>query len=184
VNLKTPQDFRGKRILIGIVGLSLATLAWATPPLGFIFNQILVKGLSTRNIHQHAEVRDLGGGLGKDQSEPGDAAGWEAEVHTRGETDFYIQHLVLAPGGYSGWHSHPGILIGTVVSGTIDLYSERCEKQTIGAGQMYFENTRPHGIINNGPVNAELKIAYLIRHDAPRRLEAEPPACATTTGIP
>lgn len=109
---------------------------------------------------------------------------WEAELHAHGATDFYVQHLVLAPGGYSGWHTHPGILVATVVSGSIDLYDANCQKQTVNAGEVYFENGHVHAISNTGPVNADLSIAYLIKHNAPRRIEADAPACAITTGIP
>ena len=91
---------------------------------------------------------------------------------------------MLAPGGYSGWHSHPGILIGTVVSGSIDLYDANCQKRSIGAGEVYFENGHVHGIANTGPVNADLSIAYLIKHNAPRRIEASAPTCAVSTPIP
>ena len=41
-----------------------------------------------------------------------------------------------------------------------------------------------HAIINKGAVNADLSIAYLIKHNLPRRIEADAPACAPSTGIP
>jgi quercetin dioxygenase-like cupin family protein len=170
--------------------LGLAAIALATPPLGFVLNQILAKGVTTHNIRQQVEIVDPPVNSDKDEDHPGQAGGnraaetWDAEVHAHGATDFYIQRLVLAPGGYSGWHSHPGILMGTVVSGSIDFFNDKCEKHTVNAGEMYFENANAHGIINNGSVNADLSIAYLIKHNAPRRLEASAPVCASTTGIP
>ncbi len=163
-----------RRIFL-LSALSITTVARATPPLGFLVNQILAKGVTTGKIRQHVQIP---------KHEDGGVEPWEAELHANGPTDFYIQSLVLAPGGYSGWHSHPGILMATVVNGSIDFYDDKCKKHTIGAGEMYFENSNPHGIINNGPVNAELSIAYLIKHDAPRRLEEDAPVCASKTGIP
>jgi quercetin dioxygenase-like cupin family protein len=163
-----------QKLLLASV-LAVTTGALATPPFGFLVNQILAKGVDTENIHQHTEIT---------RNADGSVEPWSAEVHTHGATDFYVQHLVLAPGGYSGWHTHPGMLMGTVISGSIDLYQANCEKQTVNTGDMYFENDNVHAIVNRGQVNADIYLAYLIKHDAPRRLEADAPACAASTGIP
>ena len=162
-----------KIVLMAVFGVAMVALA--TPPLGFVVNQILASGVVLDNIHQHLEItRDPDGKV-----EP-----WEAEVHTHGARDTYVQHLVLAPGGYSGWHTHPGILIATVVSGSVDFYDARCQKQSFGAGQVYFENGNVHAIANRAGVNAELYLSYLIKHASPRRVEADAPVCASSTGIP
>jgi hypothetical protein len=50
--------------------------------------------------------------------------------------------------------------------------------------EVFTENTEVHAIINTGTVNADLSIAYLIRHGEPRRMEADAPTCAPSTGIP
>ncbi|MBS1859687.1 MAG: cupin domain-containing protein [Acidobacteria bacterium] len=155
--------------------LGLAVLAIATPPVGFVLNQILAKGTYLDNINENVQVT-------RDQD--GTVRPWGAEMQTHGATDFYVQHLVLAPGGYSGWHIHPGILVGTVTSGSIDFYNAQCEKHTVNAGEVYFEDGNVHGIANTGAVNADLSIAYLIKQGAPRRLEADAPTCAATTPIP
>jgi quercetin dioxygenase-like cupin family protein len=142
---------------------------------GILVNQILAQGVVPDNIHQQVEIT---------RNADGSVDPWGAEVHTHGVTDTYVQHLVLAPGGYSGWHTHAGILIGTVVSGSIDFYDANCQKRTVGAGQVYFETDKVHGIINTGAAPAELYLSYLIKHNAPRRMEADAPACAASTGIP
>jgi quercetin dioxygenase-like cupin family protein len=158
-----------------LLTLGIATVALATPPLGFIVNQILAKGVVPSDIRQQIEIT---------RNPDGSVEPWEAELHAHGSTDFYIQHLVLAPGGYSGWHTHPGILIGTVTAGGIDFYDANCRKRSVAAGEVYFENGNVHGIVNTGSVNADLSIAYLIKHNAPRRLEADAPTCAVSTPIP
>jgi quercetin dioxygenase-like cupin family protein len=165
---------RSQKVLVFLV-LALVTAVLATPPFGFLVNQTLAKGSDLENIHQQTEITF---------NPDGSVEPWGAEVHTHGATDFYVQHLVLAPGGYSGWHTHPGILVGTVVSGSIDLYDANCEKRVINAGDMYFENNNVHGIANSGSVNADLSIAFLIKHNAPRRIEADAPSCAGSTPIP
>lgn len=108
--------------------------------------------------------------LGIARDPDGKVEPWEAEVHTHGARDTYVQHLVLAPGGYSGWHTHPGILIATVVSGSVDFYDARCQKQSFGPGRCTFENGNVHAIANTASVNADLYLAYLSKHDSPRRL--------------
>ena len=163
-----------RRIFL-LSALGIATVALATPSLGFIVNQILAKGVVSSNIRQQIEIT---------RNPDGSVEPWEAELHAHGSTDFYIQHLVLAPGGYSGWHTHPGILIGTVTAGSIDFYDASCQKHTVAAGEVYFENGNVHGIVNTGSVDADLSIAYLIKHNLPRRLEADAPACAVSTPIP
>jgi quercetin dioxygenase-like cupin family protein len=165
---------RSRKILV-LAALGVATAAFATPPLGFILNQILAKGVITSNINENVQIT-------RDQD--GTVNPWGAEVQAHGATDFYMQHLVLAPGGYSGWHSHPGILIGTVTSGSIDFYDQNCIKKTVNAGDVYFETGTAHGIANSGSVNADLSISYLIKHNAPRRVEENAPACAVNTPIP
>jgi quercetin dioxygenase-like cupin family protein len=158
-----------------LAALGVAAVALATPPSGFITNLILAKGVVLNNINQHVQIP-------RNQERSVDP--WQVHLGAQGATDFYVQHLELVAGGYSGWHSHPGVLIGTVKSGSIDFYDADCRKRTIAAGEVFQENDGVHGIINTGGVNADLWIAYLIKHNAPRRLEESAPACAFSTGIP
>lgn len=155
--------------------LAAGAAAFATPPMGFIVNQILATGSTPDNVSEQVQIAG---------SADGSDSHWQLQLQAQGSTDFYVQQLVLAPGGYSGWHSHPGILIGTVVAGSIDFYDANCQKRSVGTGQIYIENNRPHGIINTGSVNAELSIAYLLKNKAARRIEESAPQCAPSTGIP
>ena len=164
----------GKKVLIPAL-LGIAALALATPPVGFVVNSALAKGVITSNINENLQItRDLDGTVNP----------WGTEIQAHGATDFYMHHLTLAPGGYSGWHTHPGVLIGTVTAGSIDFYDENCQKKTVNTGDVYFETGKVHGIHNAASVNADIWISYLIKHNMPRRLEASAPACAVTTPIP
>ena len=171
INLRAAE---WNRIALIALAAAAATLL-ASPPIGFIVNQILAKGTTFESISEHAQMpKNLDGSV-----DP-----WQVQLQAQGATDTYVQHLVLAPGGYSGWHKHPGILVGTIVEGSIDLYDAKCKKRSYAAGQVYFENTDVHAIINRGSVNADLYLAYLIKHDAPRRIDADAPVCAPLIGIP
>ena len=56
------------------------------------------------------------------------------KFQTKGPTDVRIQKLVFAPGGRSGWHHHPGVVIVTVESGALTLWDSDCGSQTYGPG--------------------------------------------------
>jgi quercetin dioxygenase-like cupin family protein len=59
-----------------------------------------------------------------------------------GEGDIVISEISLAPGGYSGWHSHPGKVVGAVQRGALTLYRSNdptCTGHTYTAGQIFTE---------------------------------------------
>ena len=163
-----------KRTIL-LVMAGTAAILLATPPVGFILNQVLASATTFDNISEHAQMS---------RSPDGKVDPWQVQIQAQGPTDTYVQHLVLAPGGYSGWHKHPGVLVGSLVSGEIDFYDANCQKHSYTGGQVYFEGSDVHAIINRGTTNADLYISYLIQHGSPRRIEADAPACAAVTGIP
>ena len=166
---------RKSLLTILVLGLLAGASAWATPPLGFIANTVFAVGFVPHGFAQHIRLN---------KNPDGTVSRWGLQLQVFGDTDHQQQRLVLAPGGYSGWHSHPGLLIATVKSGQIDLYDEHCRKRTVMAGEVYTENDQTHAIANTGSADAELYISYLVKHGVPRRLESPAPACAPETGIP
>jgi hypothetical protein len=56
------------------------------------------------------------------------------KFQTKEATDVRIQRIVFAPGGRSGWHHHPGIVIVAVQSGALTLWESDCSSQTYGPG--------------------------------------------------
>jgi hypothetical protein len=56
------------------------------------------------------------------------------KFQTKDPTDVRMQQLVFAPGGRSGWHHHPGMVIVTVQSGALTLWESDCSSQTYGPG--------------------------------------------------
>jgi quercetin dioxygenase-like cupin family protein len=99
-------------------------------------------------------------------------------VSTQGPSDFHIQHLVVDPGGDSGWHTHPGTALDIVKSGTITAYvaGADCQPVTVEAGQAVFV---PAGVAhlarNNGSVPAEIYVTYLVAAGTEPRTDAAPP---------
>ena len=54
--------------------------------------------------------------------------------------EIVTQPARFAPGAVSGWHSHPGFLVSTVVSGQLTRYGTDCSSETFGRAS---RSTRP-----------------------------------------
>lgn len=66
------------------------------------------------------------------------------------EGDIVVNEYSYAPGGYSGWHSHPGKVVAAVQRGTFTLYrgdDPTCTGTTYMTGQVFIE--RP-GVVYYG----------------------------------
>ena len=98
-----------------------------------------------------------------------------------------IQEITIAPGGHTGWHTHPGGTFVFVESGTFTIYHSDCTATTVNAGRGIFE---PGGEValarNEGTVPYVLTIVYLdvTSPDGPVRADAATPACAAGAGLP
>jgi quercetin dioxygenase-like cupin family protein len=68
-------------------------------------------------------------------------------LHSDGGTNVFVQHLRFAPGQSSGWHTHDGPTIVSVVSGTLTVYdgdAKGCAPRTISAGQGFVDSGFGH----------------------------------------
>jgi quercetin dioxygenase-like cupin family protein len=63
--------------------------------------------------------------------------------------EIVTQTVKFAPGAYSGWHSHPGFLVSTVLSGQLTRYGTDCSAQTFGPGQSFYETGSSTFIVKN-----------------------------------
>ncbi len=94
-----------------------------------------------------------------------------------------VHHVTIAPGGSSGWHSHPGAGVFLVMSGTLTNYGldgGACEAVEVPAGQAYFAPPHahhPHLALNKGSEPLELTVVYFnVPPGEPSRYDAEAPA--------
>lgn len=158
----------------GVLAAAASAVGVATPGAGIAFNFILGLGRTQTDIHEHV-VR-----LGV----PGVSDNWQVKLKTQGDSDIVVQDVALAPNGYSGWHSHPGVLIGTVTEGAVEWYDEDCVRHFYSAGQSFTESDTPHYLRNTGAVNARLLISYIVQKAVPRRIDEAAPACAAGLGLP
>jgi quercetin dioxygenase-like cupin family protein len=161
---------RREAVLLTILTCSVVvpTVAFATPPAGIVSNVIVAQGATLGPVKERADVGD----------------NWSVNLQDKGQSEFFIQDLVVGPGGYTGWHSHPGILLVTVKEGSLEFYDKDCAKHTYVAGQSFTEGAEPHAAMNRGTGNARLLVAYVVKKGEPRRIEAAQPTCGAALGIP
>ena len=96
-----------------LIVLGMAAVALATPGSGVVSNVILATGTTLDALSE--EVLVDGNVDGDDNAQHGNH--WQVKLATSGVSNFYVQDATIAPGGYSGWHTHPGVLLVTVRRG-------------------------------------------------------------------
>jgi quercetin dioxygenase-like cupin family protein len=169
------------RLLIAAVAVAcvVVTIARATPTVGQIF-AVLSTGSTTDEIMRHVRV-PLPPAVDANSEEHEDE--WTAKLYTSGPTTFQVVDVTLLPQGHTGWHSHPGILLVSVISGSIDWYDSQCLKHTYNPGDAFTEGTETHDVVNSSLVNAHFMVTYVIAKGQPRRIDQPAPACAAGNGL-
>ena len=154
-----------KLLLIALVTLPPIG-ALATPGAGFVFNTILSRATVASGIQTLAH-----------------SGSWNALLVTTGPSDFVVQDVALAAGGYSGWHSHPGPVLITVKRGTAtctDARDGHCRASTYPAGSAFVEPAAvPHAVVNtSSSEDLELVNTYIVPVGVPtRHEEGQPEVC-------
>ncbi len=102
------------------------------------------------------------------------------EVKTKAPLDVVDQTITIAPGGHTGWHSHPGPVLVVIESGTFTFYDgddPDCEAQVFTAGQAFVDRGGGHVHIgrNESGAPVELSVTYLLPQGASHRTDAPDP---------
>ena len=155
-----------KRMVAGaLVVCAAGAMTWraarATPPFRVLSNIILAGPIVLDKITALNHTPD-----------------YTAVVKTTGESDTYVQDLTIAPGGYSGWHLHPGHSFVMVRSGTASFYqaANPATPQVYPAGTGFVEEPWVvHNAVNEGDTDLELFVFYLLPKGAPRRIDEPAP---------
>jgi quercetin dioxygenase-like cupin family protein len=166
---KEKNSMKMKITLVTGVIATLSIIVWATPGSGVLFNTILNVGQTAGELHSDAK------------GEATDGSKWHLQLKTEGApTEVIIQDQALAPGGYGGWHSHPGPVIVTVTSGTASFYEADCVRRDYAAGSAFIEDGGVVHNLRNESTTETLRLAnaFLLPGGAPRRIEeAQPTTC-------
>ncbi len=107
---------------------------------------------------------------------------WEVEVEARPSLDVATQMITFQPGGQSGWHSHPGPVFITVMSGTMTFYESddpNCQPIVRTAGQGYLDaGEHAHIARNESGAQAINVVTYFAPVGAALRIDQpKPPNC-------
>jgi len=103
----------------------------------------------------------------------------EVEIKTKGLSDVYVTTITIKPGGFSGWHSHPGPSFIAVKSGELTLYDD-CVDPTIPyvypAGTGLVEHAEcVHNVANEADTDLVFVVVQIVPLGAPRRIDEPAP---------
>ena len=156
--------------LVTILATALAGAVLATPGSGIISGTVVARAAFQDSVDIKIKIED----------------GSQSVLHVPEAQETVMQQIVLAPGGQTGWHSHPGPAIALVQSGALTLYEGDdpvCIGRTYSAGQGFVDHGQGHVHLarNLSPTdNAVVWVTYL---DVPplasvRNDEPDPGNCA------
>jgi len=152
---------------IGVGFLLTVGAALATPGMGILAAPVQARGTLGPNVGPNLVVNSKTG------------------VHLKalGSTNIVTQQIRIAPGGNTGWHSHPGPVLVTVKSGSIQLFyasDTSCQGVVYEAGDSFIDRGDENvHIARASPFDGvELWATYFVPGSdpsAPFRLDASDP---------
>lgn len=151
-----------KHVALGAT-LALAAVAWlrATPGTSFGTTP-LVRSTAMAGIHvmpTHVRIDD--------KADPEQL------------NDVLVQKVAAAPGGFSGWHSHPGYGVVAVRAGVVAIYEgddPTCTPRYVGAGAVFTEAPgHVHLVRNEGAVDYEAYATFILPVGVPTRIDEPNP---------
>ena len=159
----------GGALAAALFGAALMSApAQATPPSGFVPTLISNGAFGPLNVDAMAMFPR-----------------WGILVRSRSATDVRAFQLDVAPGGYSGWHTHPAVSFLTILSGTLVDYegaSFGCPAKTYHAGDTIIEEggKHIHNLRNESGSPARLIAIGFFPKGAPTLISVNKPAnCAS-----
>lgn len=105
--------------------------------------------------------------------------GFNVELKTHDDADVVVASLSAAPGGNSGWHSHPGPIFVSVKSGALTTYDAddpECRGRTYVAGTVFIETGgHTHYARNETSGTTEWVSTYIVKKGGATRVEEPAP---------
>jgi quercetin dioxygenase-like cupin family protein len=104
---------------------------------------------------------------------------WRAFLKVKGVSDVVVTSHGILPGGYSGWHSHPGLSIVSVTQGALWLYDAEdpsCAPTIVPAGHGFVEpGDHVHIVRNEGSLEARWTTTSIRRAGSAGRIDQPNP---------
>ncbi len=103
------------------------------------------------------------------------------KFQTKEPVRFVVQTVTIGPGGSSGWHSHPGVVLVSITSGAMRHYAADCSFEPLTAGQAFVESGSHAGLVQNvGSVDLVVHATFVVpaaTTDAQLRHNEDNPGC-------
>jgi quercetin dioxygenase-like cupin family protein len=162
---------RNKVVISAIaIACTLAGLALATPIVN-LASPLFSVGQHPSDIHLH--------GVGKTPS----GEWFEVGLNSEGPSTMSNQDAAYGVGGVNGWHSHPGMVVVTLVSGSIQWFDENCKETDYNAGDSWTEGSKVHYFRVVGTTGIHLTAFFITAQGAALRTDEAAPACAAGLGL-
>jgi len=105
---------------------------------------------------------------------------WPSPQQMMGPSDVYVQSNVWAPGGSTGWHSHPGSSLIIVTAGAVTDYEGHdldCKPHVYKTGMAFADpgGNHVHILRNEGTIEAKTIAVQFIPAGVDRRIEVPDP---------
>lgn len=182
--------------LLVATGAAIAGIAMATPGSGIVGGPIVARGIAGQDVvlgvpHTATVTRTVRVRMGKkvmskrvrfsvQTVKPLISCGAAASC------DLAFQQLTIAPGGHTGWHTHPGPTFVAVSQGEGTLYRDAaaCPSQKYGPGTGFLQpSTEIHNFRNESSTNLTVFAFYMLpsgtANTAIRTDQAQPSACSS-----
>jgi quercetin dioxygenase-like cupin family protein len=165
MKLKTKIIIAGTVLTASAIGIALAT------PIVGLTSPFLSIGTADAPISTHAVTQTPNGDW------------FNVSLTTDGPSNISFQEFALAAGGHNGWHTHPGMVAVTVLSGTVQWYDHDCKPTIYKAGDSWTEGSRVHYFRNIGTGTAQLTALFVTAKGAAYRVDQAAPACGIALGL-
>jgi quercetin dioxygenase-like cupin family protein len=160
------------KILIGAAAAAatIVGIAYATPIVN-LASPLFSVGQHPSDIAAHGVWQSPGGQW------------FEVGMRSVGPSTISTQDVAFSPGGHNGWHSHPGLVAVTLISGSIQWFNENCEKTDYTAGDSWTEGSQLHYFRVVGAVGIHLTAFFITAQGAALRTDEPAPPCAAALGL-
>jgi quercetin dioxygenase-like cupin family protein len=157
--MRSKLTFAGALAACALGALAITT-AWATPG----------KDISTTIVSGPIELGNIRIKTDSDVN--------AVQVKTKGVSDVYVVRNVIKPGGHTGWHTHPGPSIISVVSGRATEYRSDDDDFVVHeAGSAFVDEGGDHAhlIVNEGDTDLVLVAFQILPSGEQRRIDVPEP---------
>jgi len=135
---------KGRQLALAAIVAAVSTVAVAavlTPGFGILSAPVFARASFADPTDIQFKVRKYSNLFGR--------RGYYSEevINVENARDTVMQQIVIAPGGNTGWHSHPGPVVVLIKSGQMSFYDgddPTCTVRTYSAGQAFIDSGQGH----------------------------------------